>query len=55
MSEWISQEELCNWLKVSTVTAWKWRKEGMPHIGSRQGVRYNKKEVEQWLREKGKK
>jgi excisionase family DNA binding protein len=54
MAEWITQEELCKWLKISVMTAYRWRKEGMPYIGSRKSIRYNKKEVEKWLKEKSK-
>ena len=55
MADWITETELCNWLKITPVTAWRWRKEGMPHIGNRKSIRYNKEEVEQWLKEKAKK
>lgn len=52
MAEWITETELCDWLKISTVTAWKWRKDGMPHIGTRKSIRYNKEQVEEWLKKK---
>ncbi|WP_347491172.1 helix-turn-helix domain-containing protein [Desulfoscipio sp. XC116] len=52
MADWITEEELCEWLKIKRMTAYRWRKAGMPHIGSRKSIRYNKEEVEQWLKEK---
>lgn len=55
MAEWITQKELCEWLKISAVTAWKWRKEGMPYIGNKGSIRYNKEQVEKWLEERAKK
>ena len=41
--------ELCEWLKISRTTAWKWRAEGMPHIGAGKRLRYRKTDVEHWL------
>lgn len=55
MAEWITQKELCEWLRISAVTAWKWRKEGMPYIGNKGSIRYNKEQVEKWLEEKAQK
>lgn len=55
MADWITEQELCNWLKIHRVTAYKWRKEGMPYIGRRKSIRYNKEQVEQWLKENAKK
>jgi predicted site-specific integrase-resolvase len=52
MAEWISEIKLCEWLDVSRNTAWRWRKEGMPYIGNKGSIRYNKEEVEQWLKAK---
>jgi len=50
LAEWISEKELCEWLNISTSTAWRWRKEGMPYIGKKKSIRYNKEEVENWLK-----
>lgn len=52
MADWIKESELCEWLKINRITAWRWRKEGMPHIGTRKATRYNKEQVETWLKEK---
>lgn len=52
MADWITEKELCEWLKIERMTAYRWRKQGLPHIGSRKSIRYNKEEVEKWLREK---
>ena len=50
MAEWISEEELCKWLNIGRTTAWRWRKEGMPYIGKSKSIRYNQKEIEEWLK-----
>ena len=50
--DWITPAELYQWLKIGRTTAWKWRQQGMPHIGSGKGMRYSKVEVEKWLRER---
>ncbi len=55
MADWITESELCDWLKINRTTAWRWRKEGMPYIGSKGSIRYNKEEVEKWLKKKAKK
>jgi len=47
----LTQEELCKWLKISTMTAYRWRERGMPYIGKGKGIRYKKSEVEQWLKD----
>jgi len=52
MADWITEEEFCKWLKVKRITAYRWRKEGMPFIGKKGSVRYNKEEVENWLKER---
>jgi predicted site-specific integrase-resolvase len=55
MADWITEQQLCEWLKVNRITAWRWRKEGVPHIGTRKLIRYNKEQVEKWLEKKAKK
>lgn len=50
MDELLTTSELCKWLKITRGTAWKWRKKGMPHIGSGKMMRYKKSEVEHWLK-----
>jgi predicted site-specific integrase-resolvase len=54
MAEWITEKELCEWLKINRNTAWRWRKNGMPYIGKAKSIRYNKEEVEQWLKSRSK-
>jgi excisionase family DNA binding protein len=49
MDELLTTSELCEWLKITRGTAWKWREQGMPYIGSGKGIRYKQSEVELWL------
>jgi len=51
VDELLTTSELCEWLKITRGTAWKWREKGMPYIGSGKMMRYRKSEVEQWLNE----
>ncbi len=55
MAEWITEQELCEWLRIQRMTAYRWRKLGLPYMGKRKCIRYNKQEVEQWLKELAKK
>jgi predicted site-specific integrase-resolvase len=55
MAEWITESDLCEWLRINRATAYRWRKEGMPYIGKTKSIRYNKEEVEKWLKERSKK
>lgn len=52
MEEYLTQQELCKWLKISTATAWRWRKEGMPYIKHGNSVRFDKAKVQEWLERK---
>ncbi|MBE3584853.1 MAG: helix-turn-helix domain-containing protein [Thermoanaerobacter sp.] len=54
MDELMTQEELCKWLKISPMTAYRWRKKGMPYIGKGKSIRYEKKAVLKWLKENSK-
>lgn len=54
MEELITEKELCEWLKIHPVTAWRWRKEGMPYLGRKKTIRYNKEQVISWMKEQGK-
>lgn len=54
MEELITEKELCEWLKINPVTAWRWRKEGMPYLGRKKTIRYNKEQVINWMKEQGK-
>lgn len=49
----ITEKQLCDLLQVNPVTAWRWRKEGMPYLGNKKSIRYTKKDVINWLIEKG--
>lgn len=50
--ELLTQNELCERLKITSVTAYRYRKQGMPHLGSGKGVRYKMSEVQEWLKKK---
>lgn len=47
----ITQKELCEWLSITPMTAYRWRKKGMPHLGQGKGLRYRKSDIIQWLEE----
>ncbi|PKM90309.1 MAG: hypothetical protein CVU87_02680 [Firmicutes bacterium HGW-Firmicutes-12] len=53
-SELITQEELCKWLKISVMTSYRWRKEGMPFLQVGRQVRFEKDVVLKWLKDKEK-
>jgi predicted DNA-binding transcriptional regulator AlpA len=48
--EYLTEKEFCEKFKVSLTTAWRLRKEGIPHgtIGSK--VIFNEKEVWEWMK-----
>lgn len=52
--EYMTVEEVCKWLKIGKTTVERWRKKGMPFIKVDKLVRFNKDEVEQWLKQKTK-
>lgn len=47
--ELMTTAELAAWLKVTHAAIWKWRKDGMPYIGSGKTMRYRREEVLDWL------
>jgi hypothetical protein len=51
---YLTFEKLCEELNINVnrVTAWRWRKEGMPHIKIGNQIRYDKEEVIRWLKGK---
>jgi excisionase family DNA binding protein len=49
---YFTEKELCEWLRVSRSKVMSLRKEGMPFIKIGKSVRFDKEEVEKWLREK---
>jgi predicted site-specific integrase-resolvase len=52
LPEWIDTKQLCEWLNVTPQTAYNWRQQGLPYIGQGKAIRYNKEEIEKWLRER---
>jgi excisionase family DNA binding protein len=52
-SELLTTSELCEWLKITRGTAWKWRKKGMPHVGQGKAIRYERSKVWEWLGKSG--
>ena len=51
---YFTEKELCEWLKVSRSKVISLRKEGMPFIKLGKSIRFDKEEVEKWLKEKAK-
>jgi phage terminase Nu1 subunit (DNA packaging protein) len=49
MEGFITEKELCDIFKVDRSTAWRWRKEGMPYLGKKGSIRYDKNKVIEWL------
>ena len=52
--EYITTEELCQWLKISKNTANNWRRRGLPFVRFGNTVRYEKLKVQRWLEENDK-
>lgn len=52
--EYLTVNQLCDWLKISRTTVERWRKQGLPFIKVDKLIRFNKDEVEQWLKQKTK-
>lgn len=50
--EILTPQELYEWMKITRSTAWKWRKKGMPYLGSGKAMRYKKADVLKWLEER---
>jgi len=51
MDKLLTQKELAEYLQVTEVTLWKWRKKGMPYVKAGKSVRYDKDQVMRWLEE----
>ncbi len=49
---YLTEKELCDWLKISRSKAVSMRKEGMPFLKIGKSVRFDKEQVEKWLKEK---
>lgn len=54
--EIINTKQLCEWLKISSNTAYNWRKnEGLPYTQlTKRTIQYDKEEVEKWLKNRNK-
>jgi len=52
----LTLDELCKELniEINRVTAWRWRKEGMPCIQHGKKIRYDKDKVIEWMEGKKK-
>jgi phage terminase Nu1 subunit (DNA packaging protein) len=49
MEGFITEKELCNMFKVDRSTVWRWRREGLPYLGKKGSIRYDKSKVIEWL------
>lgn len=49
--ELMTNEQLCEYLKVTRQTLYNWREEGMPSIKIGRGVRFELEKVMEWLKE----
>lgn len=54
MDNILTVKELCEKLKFSRETIFKWRKLGMPCIKINRAIRFNEKEVIEWLNNQSK-
>lgn len=50
--EFLTVEQLCQWLNISRRTSERWRKAGMPFIKQGSVVRFDMKAVTEWLKSK---
>lgn len=49
----VTTKELQEKLKVTAVTIWRWRNEGMPFIKLNNSIRFEESRVIEWLKQKG--
>jgi len=52
MGDYLTEGQLCEWLKIGRSTAVRWRKEGMPFTKIVKAIRYDKDKVQEWLDKK---
>ena len=52
--DYISINQLCEWLQVSRNTVYLWRKKGLPFLGTGGSIRFSKAAVEKWLEDQAK-
>lgn len=50
--DFITVEQLCEWLNISRKTSERWRKSGMPYIKQGRLIRFDKTAVTEWLKSK---
>ena len=50
--QFISVDELCEWLKISRRTSERWRRSGMPFIKQGSTIRFDKDAVTEWFKAK---
>lgn len=55
MNEYLTEEEIAEKLKVSRTTLWLLRRDGMPFVRVRGGIRYRPETVEVWLEQQSNK
>jgi len=48
-AEYLTETELCEWLKVSRSSVLRWRAEGMPFIKFARSIRFEREKVEAWI------
>jgi excisionase family DNA binding protein len=47
--EFLTTDELCDWLKITRRTIERWRKNGLPFYKIGSSVRFKKEEVLSWI------
>jgi len=54
MGQFLTSNQLCDWLMISRSTLTRWRKDGLPTMKVGRTIRFEKEEVKKWLREQSK-
>jgi excisionase family DNA binding protein len=54
MEQYLTVNQMCEWLMISRNTLSRWRKDGLPTIKIGRTIRFEKEEVKKWLRDQGK-
>ena len=49
MGKLLRDKEVCRRLKVSSITLYRWRKQGMPHIKAGKQIRYDINSILNWF------
>jgi predicted DNA-binding transcriptional regulator AlpA len=49
----LTTRELEHKLKVTAVTIWRWRNEGMPFLKLNNSIRFEEDKVFEWLKQRG--